>query len=106
MRAKIDENMPADAARLLTETGWETSTVHDEHLAGAADELVVAACQREDRVLFSLDLDFADIRRYPPGEYSGVVRPPAGQAGSGQCLRSLGQRSRPSHRSPFVTDSG
>ena len=73
MRAKLDENMLDDAARLLTETGWETSTVHDEHLVGAADQLVVTVCQREDRVLFPLDLDVSDIRRYPPEEYSGIV---------------------------------
>ena len=73
MRAKIDENMPVEAAHLLGEAGWNTSTVHEEHLSGAADQLVIAACQREDRVLFSLDLDFGDIRKYPPEAYPGIV---------------------------------
>lgn len=73
MRAKIDENMPVDAVRLLGEAGWDTSTVHEEHLVGAADQRVIDACQREDRVLFSLDLDFGDIRRYPPEAYPGIV---------------------------------
>jgi len=27
----------------------------------------------EDRVLFTLDMDFGDIRAYPPGEYMGIV---------------------------------
>ena len=73
MRAKIDENMPIEAVRLLVEAGWDASTVHDERLSGAADQLVIAECQKEDRVLFSLDLDFGEIRRYPPEEYSGIV---------------------------------
>ena len=73
MRAKIDENMPVEAVRLLVEAGWDVFTVHDEHLVGASDQLVIATCQGEGRVLFSLDLDFADIRRYPPEAYSGIV---------------------------------
>lgn len=73
MRAKIDENMPVDAVRLLVDAGWDTSTVHDEHLVGAADQRVIETCQREGRVLFSLDLDFADIRTYPPEAWSGIV---------------------------------
>jgi len=73
MRAKIDENMPVDAVRLFVEAGWDTSTVHDEHLVGAADQRVIEACQQEGRVLFSLDLDFADIRTYPPEAWSGIV---------------------------------
>ena len=24
-------------------------------------------------MLFSLDLDFADVRRFPPGEHAGIV---------------------------------
>ena len=73
MRAKIDENMPVDAVRLLVGAGWDASTVYDEHLVGAADRRVIEACQREGRVLFSLDLDFADIRSYPPEDWSGIV---------------------------------
>ena len=34
---------------------------------------VAAACQADARVLFTLDLDFADIRAYPPSEYVGIV---------------------------------
>lgn len=30
-------------------------------------------CRTESRVLFTIDLDFADIRAYPPAEYEGVV---------------------------------
>jgi predicted nuclease of predicted toxin-antitoxin system len=73
MRAKIGENVPVDAVGLFVEAGWDTSTVHDERLGGAADQRVIEACLQEDRVLFSLDLDFADIRTYPPEAWSGIV---------------------------------
>lgn len=73
MRAKLDENIPVEAVRLLVEAGWDVATVHDEKLVGAADQRVAAACQAEARVLFSLDLHFANIRAYPPSEYEGIV---------------------------------
>lgn len=73
MRAKLDESMPNDAREVLCQAGWDCDTVHDEGLAGAADARVALACKTETRVLFTLDLDFADIRTYPPAEYSGIV---------------------------------
>ena len=73
MRAKFDENMPVDAVGLLVGAGWDKSTVHEEHLVGATDRRVIEACQQDRRVLLSLDLDFADIRTYPPEAWSGIV---------------------------------
>ena len=73
MRAKLDENLPAEAAELLRTAGWECDTVYDEGLAGADDPNVAAACRAGMRVLFTLDLDFGDIRAYPPSESVGIV---------------------------------
>jgi len=73
MRAKCDENMPVEAAQRLRAAGWDAVTAHDEDLAGAQDHLVSEACRAEGRVLFSLDLDFADIRIYPPDTHPGIV---------------------------------
>jgi predicted nuclease of predicted toxin-antitoxin system len=73
MRAKLDGNVPVEAAGLLRAAGWDCETIYDEGLAGADDPKVAAVCQAEVRVLFTLDLDFADIRTYPPGDYAGIV---------------------------------
>jgi predicted nuclease of predicted toxin-antitoxin system len=73
MRAKLDENLPVEAVTLFGEHGWECDTVADEGLAGAPDTEIAIACHEEGRILFTLDLDFADIRAYPPAEYSGIV---------------------------------
>ena len=73
MRAKLDENLPVEAVELLRTAGWNCDSVYDEGLAGADDPQVAAACQAGARVLFTLDLDFADIRAYPPSEYVGIV---------------------------------
>ena len=78
MRAKVDENLPTEAAALLRAAGWDCSTVFDEGLDGADDARLSAACRNEERVLFTLDQDFADIRTYHPADYLGIVvlKPP------------------------------
>jgi predicted nuclease of predicted toxin-antitoxin system len=73
MRGKVDENMPIESAGVLRTAGWECDTVFDEALVGAEDPDVAARCQAEGRVLFTLDMDFADIRTYPPSAYIGIV---------------------------------
>ena len=49
MRAKLDENLPIEAAGLLRAAGWECDTVDEEGLAGANDPHVAAACQASAR---------------------------------------------------------
>lgn len=79
MKFKLDENIPELVRVSLTARGLDTHGVHDEGLAGAADARLLQACIAEDRILITLDLDFADIRAYPPGSHPGiwVLRPPA-----------------------------
>ena len=73
MRFKIDENLPVEVARLLREAGHEAATVRDQAMTGATDARLVSICREEDRLLMTLDTDFADIRAYPPGMAPGLV---------------------------------
>ena len=73
MRFKIDENIPVEAKQVLQQAGYEVSTVEDEALSGAPDSYLAAKCRREQRTIITLDLDFADIRHYPPQYYSGLI---------------------------------
>jgi predicted nuclease of predicted toxin-antitoxin system len=73
MRFKTDENVHPAAAKVLREHGHDTSTVWGQGLQGKPDGHIAAACHAEGRALLSFDLDFADIRQYPPGEYCGLV---------------------------------
>ena len=79
MKFKLDENLPELAGQKLRELGHDVHTVADEGLQGAEDPAVLQASVSEDRVLVTLDLDFADIRTYPPGTHAGiwVLRPVA-----------------------------
>jgi predicted nuclease of predicted toxin-antitoxin system len=76
-RFKLDENLPNAAALPLREAGCDVETVLSEQLGGAADTRVLDACRTEGRELVTLDLDFADIRTYPPSGHHGiwVLRP-------------------------------
>lgn len=73
MRFKIDEKLPVEVRELLLGAGFEATTVSDEDLSGSPDLNIAAICQREQRIIVSLDLDFADIRNYPPTEYAGII---------------------------------
>ena len=73
MRFKIDEHLPVEIKELLTHHQHDAVTVPDEDMAGAVDPDVAQACQKEARALVTLDLDFSDIRAYPPKEYQGII---------------------------------
>ncbi len=70
---KIDENLHADVASFLREHGHDASTVWDEGLRGTSDATLAQVCRAEERALITLDLDFADIRTYPPEQYPGLI---------------------------------
>jgi predicted nuclease of predicted toxin-antitoxin system len=73
MRFKTDENVAPDVAALLRWKGHDVATVADQNMRGACDAVLAEICRRESRALLTLDLDFADIRAYPPGDYAGLI---------------------------------
>jgi predicted nuclease of predicted toxin-antitoxin system len=73
LRFKVDENLPEVAAKVLREAGFDAETVLSEGLGGAPDSSVALVCKKENRALITLDLDFSDIRTYPPKEYPGII---------------------------------
>jgi predicted nuclease of predicted toxin-antitoxin system len=73
LRLKIDENLPSECAEVLRDGGFEADTVADERLTGAEDSVIAVRSRAEGRVLITLDLDFANIRAYPPAEYAGII---------------------------------
>ncbi len=73
MNFKTDENLPTELGQLLRDAGFDAATVAGQHLSGSTDADIASICQREDRALITLDMDFADVRIYPPDEYPGIV---------------------------------
>ena len=73
MKFKTDENMPVEAAEDLRSAGHDAMTVVEQQLAGEPDVRVAEICRREGRALITLELDFSDIRVFPPGDYEGII---------------------------------
>lgn len=78
MKFKLDENLPAELCSDLRTAGYEADTVHAEGLTGADDPTILDHCRTEGRILLTMDKGIADVRAYPPEQYSGIVlfRPP------------------------------
>jgi predicted nuclease of predicted toxin-antitoxin system len=94
MRFKTDENLPASVVNVLRNAGHDVHTVVDERLAGATDDVVLAAATQEQRAFLTLDKDFADIRAYPPADYAGIVVLRAGDQSAAN-IRALVSRLLP-----------
>jgi predicted nuclease of predicted toxin-antitoxin system len=60
-------------AELLRTRGHDAQTVFEEGLRGHADPEIAAAAHREGRAVVTLDLDFGNIREYPPEEHRGLI---------------------------------
>lgn len=91
MRFKTDENLPEEFAAILRAAGWDALSVIGQELGGRVDPHIAAICRDESRVLVTLDLGFADIRTYPPGDCDGlIVLRPSSQ--DKHCILALANR--------------
>lgn len=73
MRIKLDENIPLELQSRLAGLGHDVHSVFDENLGGEPDEKIWRACSGEERFLITQDLDFSDVRKYPPGTHAGIM---------------------------------
>jgi predicted nuclease of predicted toxin-antitoxin system len=73
MRFFLDANMPRSAVSALTTIGHEVEFCRDIGMANERDEAIAAHAQQTKAILVTRDLDFADVRRYPPEQYFGIV---------------------------------
>ena len=73
MKLKLDENLHPDMGDLFRQRGHDVSWVYEQGLRGHEDPEIAEVCRVEGRVLLSLDLDFSDIRMYPPADYPGLI---------------------------------
>ena len=81
MKFKVDESLPTEYTTILRGAGFEADTVSDENLSGASDSVLSERCCTEDRVLMTLDLDFANLQAYPPKSHLAMHSPVAGSDG-------------------------
>jgi predicted nuclease of predicted toxin-antitoxin system len=73
VKFKLDENLSPTLAAGFLAAGHEAHSVLEQALGGASDPRVIEVCRLESRTLITLDLDFANIQRYPPTHYAGIM---------------------------------
>jgi predicted nuclease of predicted toxin-antitoxin system len=73
MLFKLDENLPESLVADLAAAGHDAATVVQENLAGTEGPTLAEHANRENRIIATFDLDFSDIRLYPPGTHPGIV---------------------------------
>ena len=83
MKFKLDENLGNRLADQFRFYGHDVETVFSEGLVGSTDSTLFQVCQAEERILITLDLDFADVLRFPVEGNPGtmVLRPIGGITG-------------------------
>ncbi len=77
MKVKLDENIGQSVRRRLTDAGHDVSTIVDQDMTGAPDEVVYQTCAAEGRTLVTFDLDLANPFVFDPSPASGDRRAPA-----------------------------
>lgn len=73
MKLKLDENLSRHLVAALAALGHDVQTAADEDLLGQPDSQIGTAARQEERLLLTLDVGFADLRRYPPGSHPGII---------------------------------
>jgi len=66
MKIKLDENLSHSLREVLVKLKHDVDTVVDEALAGVDDVEILRAAFAENRILFTLDTDFLNLKTYPP----------------------------------------
>jgi len=73
IKLKLDENLSVHLKGILSSMGYNARTAGEEELLGRPDIEIAAAARKEERVLLTLDLEFGDLRKHPPGSHPGIV---------------------------------
>lgn len=73
MRFLVDANLPRAAVPMLCRLGHDAVDVRDIEMRSATDDVIAAHARSNQLTLITRDFDFADIRNYPPADYSGIV---------------------------------
>jgi len=73
MKFLSDECVYNTTTQLLRNWGHDVVTAQEADLAGKPDEDILAYAVKHKRVLITIDMDFSNIRRFPPKSYIGII---------------------------------
>lgn len=73
MRFFLDANMPRRCQGVLLARGHEVEHARDIGMGMEPDAKIAEHAKTSNSVLVTRDLDFADVRTYPPEKFHGVI---------------------------------
>jgi predicted nuclease of predicted toxin-antitoxin system len=73
VKFKLDENFGTRTQQLFRAAGHDVSSVEGQKLCGCTDQRLFEVCEHDGRCLVTLDMDFGDVTRFPPGRSPGIV---------------------------------
>lgn len=73
MNIVLDEDLSRSIGRELRKYGHEIFDIRDHGLRGKPDAEVFQFAQKQNAILFSADLGFANIMQFPLGSHAGIV---------------------------------
>ncbi len=73
MKLFADDCVYRKTVEAISSWGHDITTAHSAGLSGKSDEEILAYSIQEGRILITADLDFGNIRYYPPGEHRGII---------------------------------
>ena len=68
MRLKLDENLSRHLKQVLAALRHDVTTAGEDNLLSQPDTVVARAAKSEARMLFTVDVEFGDLREIPTGE--------------------------------------
>lgn len=72
MKAVVDENLHKSLAKVLYKLGFQIFDIRDFDLRGKSDDVIFRFAQKKKAILFSADLGFSNILRFPLGDHYGI----------------------------------
>lgn len=73
MKFLADECVYKITIDLLRSRGHDVHTAQEAGLAGKPDDQILAYAIRHERVLITVDMDFSNLRHYPPKTHKGII---------------------------------
>jgi predicted nuclease of predicted toxin-antitoxin system len=70
---KLDENLSRHLKHSLSVYQHDVTTAGEEGLLSQPDTVIAAAANTEGRMLLTLDIEFGDLRKYPPSSHPGII---------------------------------
>jgi len=69
----IDEDISRLTGKALEQAGYDVLDIRDYNLRGSSDDIIFKFAQENKAILFTGDLGFANILKFPLGLHYGIV---------------------------------